>query len=200
MQRAVPTVATLAVGALVVLASSFAAQAGPPGTWTQITKQHNGSKPNLGLARAKDGTLHVLWAGPGRAPYTAVLDTTISPSGKVGTPKPVVSGWAAVHVPAAVTAPDGTIHVVISGQKVNSNSDPNSGLTEVVGPGAWKVADKAFGNASISEASNADVSTSWAKDGQLATAWGTAAKLLFQHGVDPATTPTDFTTVPAAAP
>ena len=58
-----------ATAGLVVLAAS--ANAGPPGQWTQITHAHNGAKSNLGLARAKNGALHVFWAGPARPPFTA---------------------------------------------------------------------------------------------------------------------------------
>ena len=181
----------LVAGAVVAMASN--AGAGPPGTWTQITRQINGANPNIGLARTKDGTLHVLWAGPGRAPYTAILDTPISPAGAIGKGQPVVAGWANVHQPTAVTAPDGSIHVIVSGQKTNSNVDPNTGLNEVVGPGTWNVAAQAFGHAPIAVPENADVRTAALKNGQLASVWLTAAKLFFQIGVDAGTPPQDIT-------
>lgn len=159
------------------------------GKWTQITKGHNASRSNLGLARGSDGMLHVLWAGPGRAPYTAILDTTISPTGAIGRAQTVVSGWQTVHPPAAATAPDGSIHAVVSGQKLNSNVDPNSGLNEIVGPGSWRLPDHAFGSASITEASNADVRSAYLKNGQLLSVWTTAAAMLDQVGSDPGTPP-----------
>jgi hypothetical protein len=185
--------------ALATVASSVgllagAATAGPPGTWTQITRQINGANPNVGLARAKDGTLHVLWAGPGRAPYTSILDTPISPAGAVGNAQSIVSGWANIHQPTAATGPDGSIHVVDSADKANSNTDPNSGLNEFVGPGSWTIPAQAFGNgASIAEADNADVRMAILKSGQLASVWLTAAKLFLQVGVDPGTPPQDIT-------
>jgi hypothetical protein len=184
----------LLVAVLSVLALSTAnAGAGPPGTWTQITHLINGANPNVGLARAKDGTLHVFWAGPGRAPFTSILDTTITPAGAVGKAQPVLSGWMNVHQPAAAVAPDGSIHVIVSGGKLNSNSDPNAGLNEVLGPGAWQVAAQAFGRAPIALPDNADVRTAVQKNGQLATVWLTAAKLFFQAGVDPSMAPQDIT-------
>src|SRR5690242_2045646 len=138
-----------------VAALAGSASGGPPGTWTQITHGINGAKSNVGLARGKDGTLHVIWAGPGRPPYTAILDTPITPAGAVGKAQSVVSGWANVHSPDAVTAADGSIHVVVSGDKLNSTPDPNAGLNEIVGPGSWKAPAQAFGNgASIAEADN----------------------------------------------
>jgi hypothetical protein len=177
-----------------VAALAGSASGGPPGTWTQITHGINGAKSNVGLARGKDGTLHVIWAGPGRPPYTAILDTSITPAGAVGKAQSVVSGWANVHSPDAVTAADGSIHVVVSGDKLNSTPDPNAGLNEIVGPGSWKAPAQAFGNgASIAEADNADMRTSLLKNGQLATVWLTAAKLFFEAGDDPAAAPQDIT-------
>ena len=176
-----------------VAALATPTNAGPPGHWSQITRQHSGARSNLGLARGKDGTLHVLWAGPGRAPFTAILDTPISRAGAVGRPQTVVSGWVGVNPPTAVTASDGSIHVVFSGQKVSSNTDPNAGLNEAVGPGSWKLGAHAFGNYSVTVASNADVRVAVLKSGQLVSVWESAATLLFQTGVDPSTQPRDIT-------
>jgi hypothetical protein len=184
------TVAGL-VGAVAVLAAS--ATAGPPGRWTQITHAHNGARSNLGLARGKDGTLHVLWAGPARAPFTSIYDMPVSPAGRVGTARAVVSGWNSVQPPAAVAAPDGTVHALISGQKVNSNSDPFSGLNEAVGPGSWKLGSQAFGRYQITVPSNADVGTALLRTGQLVSVWRSATTLLSQIGVDPATQPQNIT-------
>lgn len=187
--------AVLAGAASVTVLAVFAAAApaGPPGRWTQITHAHNGARANLGLARGKDGTLHVLWAGPARGPFTAIYDTPVSPSGAVGKPRPVVSGWNSVQPPAAVAAPDGSIHALISGQKVLTNTDPYAGLNEVVGPGSWRLGQKAFGRYQITVPSNADVGTAVLRGGELASVWRSAVTLLFQTGVDPSTQPQDIT-------
>jgi hypothetical protein len=181
------------VGAALVLVLAGSAGAGPPGKWTQITHAHNGTVANLGLARARDGTLHVLWAGPKFRPFTSIFDTPITPAGAVGRARAVLSGWSGVHPPAAVTAPDGSIHVIVSGQRLNSNTDPNSGLNEIAGPGSWKLGAHAFGSFPITEASNANVRTAVLKNGQLVSVWATAATMLFQTGVDPATPPQNIT-------
>lgn len=183
----------MALCLVLVAGVAASAYAGPPGKWTQIAKAANGTTPNLGLARAKSGTLHVLWAGPRYRPYTAIYDTPISIKGAVGRPQAVLSGWDSVQPPAAATAPDGSIHVVVSGQKVPTNTDPNSGLNEIVGPGRWKLGARAFGSFEISVASSANVRTAVLKNGQLVSVWATAAKLLFQVGVDPATRPQNIT-------
>lgn len=183
----------LAVAAAGLAILAVSASAGPTGHWTQITHTHNGARANLGLGRAKNGTLHVLWAGPARRPYTAILDTPISLAGKVGKPQTVVSGWDSVQPPAAAVALDGSIHAVISGQKVPAPTDPFSGLNEAVGPGSWHLGSAAFGSSQITVSSSADVAAGVLANGQLVTVWRSAASLLFQTGVDPATTPQPVT-------
>ena len=180
-----------AMAAVGVLATS--ASAGPAGHWTQITRMHNGANSNLGLARSKNGALHVFWAGPASAPFSTITDTQVSAAGVAGPKSAVVSGWDSVHAPAAVTAPDGSIHVLISGQKVNSNTDPYTGLNEAVGPGTWSLGAHAFGTYQITVPSSADVGTAVLKSGELVSVWRSATTLLFQTGVDPSTQPQNIT-------
>jgi hypothetical protein len=169
----------------------FAAAAGaaPAGRWTQVTRAHNGAKANLGLARGKDATLHVLWAGPGRLPYTAIRDTPISPKGVLGRPRTVLSSWTGVHVPDAVAAPDGSIHALIGGQEKDTAGDPHAGINEAVGPGSWTLGARAFGNASITEASNADLRAAMLPSGKIVSVWQSGRSALMQVGVDPSTPP-----------
>ena len=188
--RLTPVLLTLSLLAGVTVSASAGASAG---SWKQISHAHNGTKANLGLARGKDGMLHVLWAGPLGRGYSAIYDTPIAASGAVGKAQAVVSGWVSVQPPRAAAAPDGSIHALISGQKTNANNDPFSGLNEAIGPGSWKLGPKAFGRSSITVASNADVATGILKNGQLVSAWQSAASLLFQVGVDPNTQPQDIT-------
>jgi len=186
--------ATCVLAALAGLAS-IGASAGvvQAGRWTQVTHAHNGARANLGLARGKDGVLHVLWAGPTRAPYKSILDTRISPAGVAAAPQPVVSGWDSVQSPAAATGADGSIHVLISGQKVPANTDPYSGLNEAVGPGSWRLGTRAFGTFQLTVSSSADVSTAMQKSGQLVSAWRSATTMLVEAGVDPAAQPQNIT-------
>lgn len=183
-------VVLVAAAAIVPLVAS--ASTGSVGRWTQITRAHNGAKSNLGLARGKDGALHVLWAGPARGPFTAISDTPISPAGVVGKPQAVVSGWNSVQPPAAVAASDGSIHVLISGQKVLATTDPYAGLNEAVGPG-WSLGAKAFGTYQLTVPSNADVGTALLESGQLVSVWRSATTLLLETGVDPSVQPQNIT-------
>ena len=194
MSTAIPhTVRALAVVLGAAIALGTTATAATTSRWTQITKAHSGSLSNLGLARGKDGTLHVLWAGPGKAPFTSILDTAVAPSGAVGGAKPVLSGWNSVQRPAAVAAPDGTIRVLVSGQKVLATNDPFAGLNAIVGPGSWTLGAQAFGRFQITVPSNADVGVGVLRSGELVSVWRTARALLFQTGVDAATQPRDIT-------
>ncbi len=181
-----------ALGATVSLGAS--ASAGSAGRWAQITHAHNGAKSNLGLARGGNGDLHVLWAGPARRPFTAISDTPISAAGVVRKAQAVVSGWNSVQPPtAAVDARDGSIHVLISGQKVLATTDPYAGLNEAVGPGTWRLGAKAFGTYQITVPSNADISAAVLKSGQLVSVWQSAATLLFEAGTDASTPPQNIT-------
>jgi hypothetical protein len=185
------TVILVALAATAALGAS--AHAGRSGSWTQITHAHNGAKANLGLARGRDGTLHVLWAGPARGPYKSILDTRVSPAGVAVGAQPVVSGWDTVQPPAAATGADGSIHVLVSGQKVLANTDPYAGLNEVVGPGSWRLGGHAFGTFQLTVPSNADVGAAVLKTGELVSAWRSATTLLVQAGVDPSTQPQNIT-------
>ncbi len=187
--KSIGRASVLAFWLAVVSSLATGADAGPAGKWTQITRGINGARANLGLARARDGTLHVLFAGPGRAPYTAILDATISPSGAVRKAQPVLSGWSAVHPPDAVAMPDGSIHAIVSGARVGTINDPTAGLNDIAGPGTWKLPDRAFGSASVTEASNTDPRAAVLKSGQLATVWTTGLSFLFEAGNDPSTAP-----------
>src|SRR5262249_29181854 len=132
-----------------LVGASFALVASTPALgagWTHITAQTNGAKPNLGLARTSNGTLHVLWRGPGRAPYTAVMDTAISPTGSVGQAQTVVSSWDAVSELDAAVLPDGSVHAIVSGGEKVGINEPHDGLNELTGPGNWVLGAHAFGN------------------------------------------------------
>jgi hypothetical protein len=181
-----------AAAALCALAL-LAAPATSPARWVQITHQHAGSRANLGLARGRVGVLHVLWAGPNRAPFHAILDTPISPNGRVGAAQTIVSGWSGVNPPTAAASPAGQVFGIISGQVTGLSTDPFNGLNLATGPGHWTLGAHAFGNASLTEASNAIVETALLTNGQLITVWRSATTMLYQIGTDATTPPTDIT-------
>src|SRR5215469_712101 len=72
------------------------APADVPGRWSQVTTSFRdvGVVPfrDIGLARASDGVLHVIWASPGPTATHSILDTPISPNGRVGRAVVIASG------------------------------------------------------------------------------------------------------------
>ena len=115
------------------------------------------------LPEAKDGTLHVVWAGPNRGPFTAIFDTQISRQASSGSSVPSCRAGTAFSLPPPLSPRTARSTHSISGQKVPSNSDPYAGLNEVVGPGSWKLGAHAFGTYQITVPSNAEVGVARAR-------------------------------------
>src|SRR5689334_21889426 len=98
--------ALLVGGAL--LATAAPASATTPGHWTPVT----GPLDNLtqvGLARTPDGMLHVAWPAPESAnpDLHDLLQSIVSPDGRVTPAAPIVSGWSDVGNLALVDEPSG---------------------------------------------------------------------------------------------
>jgi hypothetical protein len=106
-----PTTKAAVLVALAALAAVPAAQAGPPGKWTQVTGVGE-PDPNIldaGLARTGDGVLHVLWSRESTA-AAVLLHSTISANAKtVGGPDTVFTNTnGGINESAAlVRTPDG---------------------------------------------------------------------------------------------
>ena len=122
-----------------VQAASTPAKALKPGHWTQVTGKLT-NIDDIGLARGKDGVLHVLWTSGGTN-HRLVADTPISSAGVVGKPVTIQP-----HIFAA-TNPDATVTsagLAVFWNAVRSSA-PNSqiGTFEATRPsrgGTWKVA------------------------------------------------------------
>jgi hypothetical protein len=111
----------------------------------------------------------------------------------VGAAQTIVSGWSGVNPPSAAASPAGQVFGIISGQVTGLSTDPFNGLNVAIGPGHWTLGAHAFGNASLTEASNAIVETALLNNGQLITVWRSATTMLYQIGTDATTPPTDIT-------
>jgi hypothetical protein len=106
----------------------------------QVTTPLKGTAiiPQIGLARGKDGVLHVVWLN-GASPNFAIKDTPITASGRVGKPVAVASHWFLATDPDATTTPSG-VEAVWNGFKTESGS--TSGTATATRPlrgGSWKV-------------------------------------------------------------
>jgi hypothetical protein len=134
----------------------------------------NGASRNVGVARAKDGTLEVVWSGPAKGQRTAVYDMPISPSRTVGNQQTIVSGWSHLGIPDAATAPDGSVHAFWSGAKTSDPKDPTLGTNEATGPATWQLDAAAI---SIENSPDETVSVGMLKDGNPIETWTTGPTL-----------------------
>jgi hypothetical protein len=74
------------------------------GAWSRVT--NTATNADVGLARGKDGVLHVLWI-TGNAPKIRIMDTLIGQLGVVRSAVTVVSGWSMADFPGAAAASSG---------------------------------------------------------------------------------------------
>ena len=145
--------ATATATAAMTSATSSIAHASGAGTWRQIAVGvvPSGGSGNLGLARTKNGVLHVLIATPNASAATGIADVAISPTGVPGAPKRVVSGWKSAEYPDAYVGRGGAVHVFWSGSKTGVLTDPTRGLNTATGPGNWRIEPSAIATGQIQE-------------------------------------------------
>lgn len=127
-----------ATGVVPVQAASTSAKAPKPGHWTQVTGKLT-NIDDIGLARGKDGVLHVLWTSGGTN-HRLVADTPISPAGVVGKPVTIQSHIFAATNPDATVTPAG---LAVFWNAVRSSApDSQVGTFEATHPsrgGTWKI-------------------------------------------------------------
>ena len=119
-----------------VLASP--AKAPRPGHWTQVTGKLI-NIDDVGLARGKDGVLHVLWTSGGTGTFT-VSDTPIRANGVVGKPVTIQSHIFEANDPDATATSSG---LAVFWDEVKSNTpNPTTGTFEATRPsrgGSWRI-------------------------------------------------------------
>jgi len=109
------------------LSAAPAAQAGAPGRWTQVTSGPKGSLlESVGLARTRDGVLHVAWVRADTPSQDTLLHTAIAPNGAVRAANPIFT-WPSISPPALV-APGGTSLRVLWGAIGQTPGDPVNDL------------------------------------------------------------------------
>lgn len=125
-----------------VLAAAFVSQAlaGPQGKWTPVTSGGEQSTiSNVGVARTADGTLHVVWQRKNGS-TDDLLQSSISPSGSVSAPVPIVTGWNAVDDADLVVGPNGELMAFWAGTRTVVTGEPLFGLnlaTSTDGGTSW---------------------------------------------------------------
>lgn len=130
-------VAAVTAPAQVTLASP--ARAPRPGQWTQVTGKLT-DIDDVGLARGRDGVLHVLWTSAGAGPFT-VSDTPVKANGVVGRPVTIQSHIFEANDPDAAVTSRG---LAVFWDEVKSNTpNPPTGIFEATRPsrgGSWRMA------------------------------------------------------------
>jgi hypothetical protein len=167
----------LAVAALAAAAAAAAALAaqGASSAWTRVSGP---TQPGaqLGLARTKDGVLHVIWNRG--ATNTSIFETRLSPTGKPAGTATVATGWEINNGLGLVVMPDGTLQLFAPGV------DGIRTFTAPAGGGSWTQQSVAAWGGPVAESAGV-IGATLTKDGQPVTAWrGNAAE-----GVPPASIP-----------
>lgn len=140
----------------------------------------------VGTARTTDGALHVAWHRRAATGYYDLFQTPVSPTGTVGAPLPIVSGWASVEGPTLV-ASGNALFAFFSGTSTLDAGDPTEGLDSSIsadGGTTWNLAPTAAAKRDF--AGQRDASVAIGPSGALA-AWYSERETVVHLGTDPAT-------------
>jgi hypothetical protein len=157
--------------------------------WRRITSGGMNISDQVGLARIEGSDLHVAW--PRRAAGSQeLLQAAISPTGAVGAPVTIVSGWASVGSPALV-AWGPRLRVFWPGTATLTTGDPTFGL-DVAGSAdagaSWSVSPTAIASgqsafSSIPAAAVVDGGTTYMQT------WAGPGSTVVHAGLDPSVSP-----------
>ena len=157
---------------------------GAPGSWSLAGSGIRSISGQIGTARTRDGVLHAIWSRGGAGTPWELLETTVSPSGEVSSPRVIVSGWSKIHDAAAV-ANGSALTVVFPGVKTVVTGDPTDGLNIATNSGAgWSVGAAAIYGTDFAGASVPTLAL--AGDGTPVQAWSANGKVVVHSGIDPA--------------
>ena len=174
-------------GIAVALALPASASATTARTWAPIASGGMNISDQVGLARTSDRVLHVAWRR--RAAGQDLLQTPITPSGRVRSPVIVVSGWAAVGSPA-LAARGRALSAFFPGSATLTTGDPTYGLdlaTSGNGGASWSVSPRAIARNEFAFARTpAAVLTA---GGTYLQAWYGTAATVVHAGLDPGVPP-----------
>jgi hypothetical protein len=142
----------------------------------------------VGTARSTDGALHVAWHRRNDAGLYDLLQTPVSPTGAVGAPVPIITGWASVEGPTLL-ASGNALFAFFSGTRTLVTGDPTEGLDSSVsadGGTTWNQAPSAAATGDF--AGQRDASVAIGPNGALA-AWYSERETVVHVGTDPAAFP-----------
>ncbi|HEY3833357.1 MAG TPA: hypothetical protein VGO03_13755 [Acidimicrobiia bacterium] len=122
-RRARRLLAIGAVGTLTVAGLAAPAKAGPPGKWTRLTAGAVSLSDTPGMARASDGSLHVIYEQD-TGSSESYAQAVVSRQGVSTAPATVLGGWSSlIHMPVLIR--DGSrLRLVFSGLRSTNIKDP----------------------------------------------------------------------------
>lgn len=185
LSRSIAVALALVTAAVTAGLAAGAGTTSPGGTsWTRVTDPDTAGD-QLGLARAADGTLHVIW-NRGKQPPAAILDTRFSANGARRGTTTVVGRWDAAKTGLALLVmPDKTLRLFTPGN-YKSPATSTTGIATFTAPASgagWAQQPDAWGGPIAS--SSAVIGATLTKDGQAVTGWrGFAAE-----GIPPSSIP-----------
>jgi hypothetical protein len=177
-------------------ASAMTSRAAGPTAWGRISGP---TQPGveLGLARTKDGVLHVV-ANRGVS-GTTIFETRIDPAGRTIGTSTVATGWDGNAGLALLTMPDGTLRLFAAGA-THAGSSAYGINTFTAGPngGNWQLQNGAFWGGAVANSAGF-IGATLMRDAQPVTAWrgfvgkGVPAQIVggFQGGMTSSQVATD---------
>jgi hypothetical protein len=114
---------TIRAAAIALVIGVCAAPAASAAPWKRVTTPDGASTDQVGLARAGDGVLHLVWSHPTGPNTEDLLHTAIAANGRIGATNPVQSGWTGFTNAAVVVDPGG-LRAFWGGFRSTDSSDP----------------------------------------------------------------------------
>src|SRR5262245_36718169 len=179
-------VVRVSVVALVLLAVSGSASAGPPGQWTRLPGTVvNFAEP--GLARTGDGVLHVVYTRKAGT-KEELVHVAVTAAGKVGSDTVALGGWAGMSHPDLVRMPDGSLRVFFGGIRTTNPGETNTAMNTATAPASgtsWSLQSGKAAQATYAYATSY-AGAGLANDGTPISSWAGTPGLGFHYGVNPA--------------
>jgi hypothetical protein len=143
----------------------------------------------VGTARGADGSLHVAWQRRTSNGLYDLMQTPVAANGAVvGSPIPIVTGWASVEGPTLL-ASGKDLFAFFSGTQTLVTGDPHEGVDFAISPdngGSWQLAPTAIAAGDF--AGQRDASVALGPDGAL-TSWYAGEETVAHLGTDPIAEP-----------
>jgi hypothetical protein len=179
---------TVTLALFVALLVAAPAQAGGPGSWTQLGDANLANIDEASLARTPDGALHVAWTIPA-ANNDTLVHAAISPAGSASPVNVIQSGWAGISsVPKLLATPEG-LRIFFGGIRTTNAGETNNNLNTATAPAdgaAWTLVPGTVAKGDSAYAS--DMGAALLNDGTPVQTWGGTGSGVFVHrGLDPNT-------------